>query len=132
VSLSVPLQALTTSQEIEQILGVCKGLYLFLESPWGAAGIPDPNAAPTLEWTTFFGPEAVAALGPARLLTSMAFIVEVLPDGGVMVVTHPTPALAAEPEGIASRQQIEETIGLKEWRKTAEPRLAAQSDMAHP
>lgn len=42
----------------------------------------------------------------------MAFIVEILPDGGIMLVTHPAPYLAASPEGIAARRRIAEAIGL--------------------
>lgn len=126
VTLTVPEEALVSSKEIEQILGICKGLYLFLESPWGTVGIPDPAdraqpgnrsqaevpASSRLEWANFLGPHTVAQLGPARLLTSMAFIVEILSDGGIMLVTHPSPRLAASPEGLALRRQIGEAIGL--------------------
>lgn len=121
VTLEVPLQALATSQEIEQVLGVCKGLYLFLESPWGHVGVGSPPGSPVsgdepayLRWANFLGPQVVAHIGPARLLTSMAFMVEILPDGGIMVVTHPSPDLADLPEGRALRHQIEESSGLLE------------------
>ncbi len=121
VMLTVPEDALATSKDIEQILGICKGLYLFLESPWGTVGVDDSAgsdqtsdrpALPRLDWATFFGPQAVAQIGPSRLLTSMAFIVEILPDGGIMLVTHAAPRLAVLPEGVALRRQIAETIGL--------------------
>lgn len=121
VILTVPEGALTTSNEIEQVLGISKGLYLFLESPWGIVGVAEASddgqpveapASPRLDWANFLGPQAVAQLGPARLLTSMAFIVEILPDGGIMLVTHPAPNLAASPDGAALRQQIADTIGL--------------------
>ncbi len=120
VTLTVPEDSLASSKEIEQVLGICKGLYLFLESPWGTAGVADPAAGgeaeaslhPRLDWTTFFGPQAVAQLGPARLLTSMAFIVEILPDGGIMLVTHAVPRMAVLPEGVTLRRQIAEMVGL--------------------
>ena len=112
VTLTVPEEALAGSQEIERILGVCKGLYLFLESPWGTMGMgPDPAQA-WIRWANFFGPQVVTHVGPARLLTSLAFIVEILPDGGIMLVTHPTPAQAETAEGLALRAHLEETTGL--------------------
>ncbi len=123
VTLTVPEDTLASSKEIEQVLGICKGLYLFLESPWGTAGVADPAVGdeaadaplqPRLDWTTFLGPQAVARLGPARLLTSMAFIVEILPDGGIMLVTHAVPSMAILPEGVALRRQIAETVGLND------------------
>lgn len=137
VTLTLPAAALAASQDIEQVLGVCKGLYLFLEAPWGTAGIAhsSPGAAPgpggtaessdgarrpetpepaCIRWANFFGPEIVSRLGPARLLTSMAFIVEILPDGGIMMVTHPSPDLAGRPEGCAVRWQIEDMLGVRE------------------
>ncbi len=117
----MPEDALASSKEIEQVLGICKGLYLFLECPWGTIGVADPAADgdapevpvhPRLDWTTFLGPRAVTHLGAARLLTSMAFIVEILPDGGIMLVTHAVPHMAALPEGLALRRQIADTVGL--------------------
>ena len=74
VTLNVPEDALASSKEIEQVLGICKGLYLFLESPWGTIVVADPTVSgeapeapmhPRLDWTTFLGPQAVAQLGPA-------------------------------------------------------------------
>ncbi len=123
VTLTIPREALATSKEIEQVLGVCKGLYLFLEAPWGTVGLDD-SAAPSrargapalvhLGWASFFGPEIVARLGPARLLTSMAFMVEILPDGGILLVTHPSPDIAAEPGAQSLRQQIEDALELRD------------------
>ncbi|MDQ7841899.1 MAG: hypothetical protein RDU83_12895 [bacterium] len=114
VTLTMPREALVTSKDIEQVLGVCKGLYLFLEAPWGTAGVDDPPDLTYLGWANFFGPEIVARLGPARLLTSMAFIVEILPDGGMMLVTHASPDLAAEPGARSLRRQIEEALDLRD------------------
>ena len=114
VTLTMPREALVASKDIEQVLGVCKGLYLFLEAPWGTVGVDDPPDPTCLGWANFFGPEIVARLGPARLLTSMAFIVEILPDGGIMLVTHPSPDLASEPGARSLRQQIEESLGLRD------------------
>jgi len=113
VALAVPGDLLRESTEIERMLGVCKGLYLFLESVWGVAGYPDsPDKTPNVQWANFLGPELVSRIGPARLLTSMAFIVEILPDGGIMLVTHPAPNLAATPEGTAFRLELGRVIGL--------------------
>lgn len=142
VTMTIPSAALAASSDVEQILGVCKGLYLFLESPWGiveledAAGPPEeqgqtdpsppattrPGAAASpapsrdepafLRWANFFAPQVIARVGPARLLTSMAFIVEILPDGGIMLVTHPSPQMAATPEGRALQRQIEDSTGI--------------------
>ncbi|MDR7522177.1 MAG: hypothetical protein QN168_06920 [Armatimonadota bacterium] len=142
VTMTIPAAALAASSDVEQVLGVCKGLYLFLESPWGtveledaagsseeqlrtdpsppavtrpgAAASPAPSGdAPTfLRWANFFGPQVIARVGPARLLTSMAFIVEILPDGGIMLVTHPSPQMAATPEGRALQRQIEDSTGI--------------------
>lgn len=114
VALTIPREALVTSKDIEQVLGVCKGLYLFLEAPWGTAGADDPPDLTCLGWANFFGPEIVARLGPARLLTSMAFIVEILPDGGIMLVTHPSPDLASDPGARSLRRQIEEALDLRD------------------
>lgn len=114
VTLTIPREVLVRSKDIEQILGVCKGLYLFLEAPWGTVDAGDPPDPPCLGWANFFGPEAVARLGPARLLTSMAFIVEILPDGGIMLVTHSSPDLAAEPGARSLRQQIEDALELRD------------------
>jgi hypothetical protein len=38
--------------------------------------------------------------------------VEILPDGGVMVITHPSPALAESPEGLAMRLELAHAMGL--------------------
>ena len=115
VTLTVPADSLGSSKEIEQLLGVCKGLYLFLEAAWGVAGLEEPvRSGPRhLGWANFFGPDLVARLGPARLLTSVAFIVEILPDGGMMLVTHPSPEMATSPEGVALRLDIEQNLGLE-------------------
>lgn len=114
VALTVPEEAVSGSREIERILGVCKGLYLFLESPWGTMDMgPDPAQA-WIRWANFFGPQVVTHVGPARLLTSLAFIVEILPDGGIMLVTHPTPAQAETAEGQALRTHLEEATGLQD------------------
>lgn len=113
VTLDIPREALATSKDVEQVIGVCKGLYLFLEAPWGTVGIGDPDPA-HLGWANFFGPLAVARLGPARLLTSMAFIVEILPDGGIMLVTHSSPDLATSPEARSLLRQIEEVLDLRD------------------
>ncbi len=144
VMLTVPAASLGSSKEIEQLLGVCKGLYLFLEAAWGVAGMaefPDSERhAGHLEprhlgWANFFGPDLVARLGPARLLTSVAFIVEILPDGGMMLVTHPSPEMAASPEGVALRSHIEQNLGLKEapaaLRETP-PRATSRSGPGSP
>lgn len=112
VTLTIPREALATSKDVEQVLGVCKGLYLFLEAPWGTVGVDDPPHPTCLGWASFFGPQAVSRIGPARLLTSMAFIVEILPDGGIMLVTHPSPDLAYEPGARSARLQIEEALDL--------------------
>jgi hypothetical protein len=120
VILGVPSAAGESSQDIDRLLGVCKGLYLFLESFWGTVGLGadavlgiDGEAAdrPFLRWANFFGPELVSTIGVARLLTSVAFIVEILPDGGVMLVTHPAPALAESEQGLATRLEIESGFG---------------------
>lgn len=112
VTLTIPGDALREGEEIDRMLGVCKGLYLFLESVWGAAGYPDPpDTTPLVQWANFLGPELVSRTGPARLLTSMAFMVEILPDGGVMLVTHPSPDLSAGPEGVAFRIDLARTLG---------------------
>jgi hypothetical protein len=114
VTLTVPQETLAGSEGIERILGVCKGLYLFLESPWGAMGVQVDATPPWLRWANFIGPRVVTHVGPARLLTSMAFIVEILPDGGIMLVTHPTPAHAESPDGRALRVHLTEITGLGE------------------
>jgi hypothetical protein len=121
VDLTLPQAAITPTGEIDRILGVCKGLYLFLESPWGTIRLTDAESRDpaddrlrALQWANFFGPEIVMHVGPARLLTSLAFMVEILPDGGIMLVTHASPALAASDEGRALRLHIEETTGLGE------------------
>jgi hypothetical protein len=148
VTMTVPASTVETGRDVEQVLGVCKGLYLFLESPWAVVGTP-PRAggqasppqkrapgdsshrepgrivvvhgrsrgagyapAAFLHWANFFGPRIVAHVGPSRLLTSMAFIVEILPDGGVMLVTHASPRIAAAPEGRRLCEHIEETTGI--------------------
>lgn len=120
VRLVIPGDALASSQEVERLLGVCKGLYLFLEAPWGAVGSGEHESPgetegvepPVVQWANFLGPELVARVGPARVLTSMAFIVEILPDGGIMLVTHPTPALAETPDGKALRVELEGLLGM--------------------
>jgi hypothetical protein len=58
-------------------------------------------------------------VGPARLLTSLAFMVEILPDGGVMLVTHAAPWLADAPEGRAFRVRLGESTALGEALVTA-------------
>ncbi|MBI3998861.1 MAG: hypothetical protein HY355_07485 [Armatimonadetes bacterium] len=144
VVLSVPADSLQTSREIEGLLGVCKGLYLFLEAPWGTVGSGDLLATGVaagegepahLQWANFLGPEVVSRLGPARLLTSTAFIVEILPDGGVMLVTHPSPGLAESPEGKALRRELERSLEIDEGlarltgvRAPARPQRGARSD----
>jgi hypothetical protein len=124
VSMTIPESTLSSTQEIERVLGVCKGLYLFLESPWGAVhgtGGPgdDVKTGPRfMRWANFFGPTVVSHAGPARFLTSMAFIVEILPDGGIMLVTHATPVSAETAEGRARRLEIEESTGLADALRT--------------
>ncbi|MDR7483405.1 MAG: hypothetical protein QN183_06535 [Armatimonadota bacterium] len=120
VRLVIPGDVLASSQEVERLLGVCKGLYLFLEAPWGAVGSgerenpgeSDEVEPPIVQWANFLGPELVARVGPARVLTSMAFIVEILPDGGIMLVTHPTPTLAETVDGRALRSELDGLLGV--------------------
>jgi hypothetical protein len=122
VRLVLPAEVLASSQEVERLLGVCKGLYLFLEAPWGAVGSgegegsgePEEVEPLSLGWANFLGPDLVARVGPARVLTSLAFIVEILPDGGIMLVTHPAPALADTAEGRALRRELDGLLGLSE------------------
>lgn len=120
VILGVPSATGESSHDVDRLLGVCKGLYLFLESFWGAVGLSgnapqktdaDADHRPFLRWANFFGPELVSTIGIARLLTSVAFIVEILPDGGVMLVTHPTPVLAESDQGVTTRLEIERGFG---------------------
>ncbi len=112
VALTVPAAALGSSGEIDRLLGICKGLYLFLEAIWGVVGIEDGRAH-HLGWANFFGPEVILRIGPARLLTSVAFIVEILPDGGMMLVTHPAPEIAMTADGTMLRTQLERDLGLE-------------------
>lgn len=115
VTLRLPAEALASTRDIEQLLGVGKGLYLFLESPWGTIGTGSTDVTPPrplLQWASYVGPQAVSRAGPARFLTSLAFIVEILPDGGVMLVTHPSPSLAETDDGRALRRHLEEATGL--------------------
>jgi hypothetical protein len=139
VDLSLPQQAIAGSGDIDRVLGVCKGLYLFLESPWGtvrlhdaAAEEPSDERRATLQWANFLGPEIVMHVGPARLLTSLAFMVEILPDGGIMLVTHASPMLAATDEGRALRLRVEETTGVGEAIAATGTRrfMAADGDRA--
>jgi hypothetical protein len=102
VTLAVSSEILVDMHEIERLLGVCKGLYLFLESPLAVAGLDSgAGALERVHWANFYGPQIVTHVGPARLLTSMAFIVEILPDGGMMLISHATPARAASDDGRA-------------------------------
>jgi hypothetical protein len=101
VTLAVPAEILVDTHEIERVLNVCKGLYLFLESPLAVAGLDAVADLERVHWANFYGPQIVADVGPARLLTSVAFIVEILPDGGMMFVSHATPARAASQDGQA-------------------------------
>ncbi|MDQ7857554.1 MAG: hypothetical protein QN174_01520 [Armatimonadota bacterium] len=115
VTLRLPAEALASTRDVEQLLGVGKGLYLFLESPWGtigAASAADGAPRTLLQWATYVGPETVSRAGPARFLTSLAFIVEILPDGGVMLVTHASPSLAETDDGRALRRHLEDATGL--------------------
>lgn len=66
-----------------------------------------------LGWANFFGPELILRIGAARLLTSVAFIVEILPDGGMMLVTHPAPEIAMTVDGTALRAQLQRDLGLE-------------------
>ncbi|MGH2376506.1 MAG: hypothetical protein ACRDIC_23975, partial [bacterium] len=112
VALTVPAAVLGSGAEIDRLLGICKGLYLFLEAIWGVVGIEDGRAH-HLGWANFFGPEVILRIGPARLLTSVAFIVEILPDGGMMLVTHPAPEIAMTADGTMLRTQLERDLGLE-------------------
>ena len=133
VALTVPAAALGSSGEIDRLLGICKGLYLFLEAIWGVVGIEPIRGHPEsvgrktgstgdagleakahhVGWANFFGPEVILRIGPARLLTSVAFIVEILPDGGMMLVTHPAPEIAVTADGTALRTQLGHDLGLE-------------------
>lgn len=133
VTLTIPGEALREGEGIDRMLGVCKGLYLFLESIWGVAGYPDPpDAVAPLQWANFLGPELVSRTGPARLLTSSAFIVEILPDGGVMLVTHPSPALAAGPDGTAFRHDLARTLGTEWAAVTGKDALSSEGAAVPP
>ncbi len=140
VMLGVPSETLNSSQEVDRLLGVCKGLYLFLESYWGAAGLTAPHMPARgepmrkgidgpqfIHWANFFGPELVSSVGVARLLTSMAFIVEILPDGGVMAITHSSPTLAESPEGLALRLGMEQGLGLSAGPDGGHPGMVAET-----
>ncbi len=126
VTLTLPDDVLSSTQEVERILGVCKGLYLFLESPWATVRVVDTVSGETpdarrlrVQWANYFGSGVVAHVGPARLLTSLAFIVEILPDGGIMLVTHATPRGAETSEGQTLRAHIEESTGIGEALRAA-------------
>jgi hypothetical protein len=123
VSLTIPEDVLSSTQEVERVLGVSKGLYLFLESAWGtihAAGEEaEDRPEPDIRWANFFGPEIATRVGPARLLTSSAFIVEILPDGGIMLVTHPVPAHADVAGGRALRMQLDLSTGVGDALRAA-------------
>ncbi|MGQ0549575.1 MAG: hypothetical protein ACT4PY_07915 [Armatimonadota bacterium] len=134
VLLTVPAAALGSSGEIDRLLGICKGLYLFLEATWGVVGIEEAprrervgeaSAPAHLGWANFFGPEIVLRIGPARLLTSLAFIVEILPDGGMMLVTHPAPEIAMTTDGRGLRAQIERDLSLKSALRPIQASMAA-------
>jgi hypothetical protein len=134
VSLRLPAAALASTPDVERLLGVGKGLYLFLESPWGtiaARPVPAVTAAPPafIRWGNYIGPEVVSRTGPARLLTSLAFIVEILPDGGVMLVTHPSPFLAETEDGRARRRHIEETTGVAEGLRALAHRVPVDEQL---
>lgn len=131
VTLTLPEEALAGSPAIERVLGVCKGLYLFLESAWGVLGVGADLDRTAIQWANFFGPQVVSHVGPARLLTAMAFIVEILPDGGIMFVTHATPAQAESPDGAALRMHLEDTTGVGEPLR-AYRRMSRRADAAEP
>ncbi len=121
VVLTVPAATLGSGAEIDRLLGICKGLYLFLEATWGVVGIEEARGqarAHHLGWANFFGPELILRLGPARLLASPVFIAEILPDGGMMLVTHPAPEIALTSEGRAFRAEMERDLA---WRPSCAP-----------
>ncbi len=103
----------TDRARIEQYLDLQIGLYVLLEASYGyihqtqdaiematyrhpihgrtVRAIDLPNGLPGVFWANFFGPEYVAKVTSARLLSAPCYKAQELFDGGVMILTSQSP-----------------------------------------
>ncbi|PTL84411.1 hypothetical protein [Vitiosangium sp. GDMCC 1.1324] len=85
--------------------GTDQGLDKDLDHP-GLHPYP-PTEVERMYWLNVYGPQLVEALGRERVLSTPAFLVEELPHGAVLVLTHPTPVdFASEKARLAQARAL--------------------------
>lgn len=86
--------ALTSLPDVMAFVELIKQLYDVLHPVAGVVNVVRAVEAESLAfpgWLTVFGPERVEEIGAARLLMAPVFLIEMLPDGGLLVANAPLP-----------------------------------------
>ena len=66
---------------------------------------------PGIYWANFFGPKIVAKIGKERLLSVPSNKTMQLHDGGLLILTSPSPIAPTEPENSKKREEIRAMLG---------------------
>lgn len=68
---------------------------------------------PGIYWGNFWGPSYVEKFGKGKLLSAPSFKTENLIDGGLMILTGPTPLNSRAPESVRTRKGLRDYLGDK-------------------
>ncbi len=107
--------AITIYNAVHPSIGVCS----FDNDPSIITTIP--TSAEHITWLTFFGPELVNKFGREKLLSAPAYKIEKLSDGGILIVSGPTPFGNKKSEyfeewsTVSCQDKIAKHLGLQEW-----------------
>ncbi|VVB99998.1 Uncharacterised protein [uncultured archaeon] len=78
-----------------------------------------PTRRGHIAWLTFFGPELVKKFGREKLLSAPAYKIELLSDGGILLISGPTPNISDKSEyfekwdSVECEEKIAKHLGLK-------------------
>jgi len=130
----VRVEFFNTNVGIEEYVNLAKSLYSVVKPNWGfisndfcehaigttlnadgnIVGYNPPDVRWSLMglfWANFFGPEYVAMFSREKLLAAPCHKVEVLPDGGILLLLSESPFDASEPAYQAKKRELTDYLG---------------------
>lgn len=66
---------------------------------------------PGIYWANYFGPSFVEKFGRIKLLSAPSYIIDELSDGGILIITGPTPLVQKSPETVVIQNELRIYIG---------------------
>jgi hypothetical protein len=84
-----------------------------MDPKYGKTVIPTKltKGLPGIYWANLLGPEYVAMLGRKQLLSAPCFRLEELPDGGMLLLTSPSPLGLLSRDNLQARHKLRQYLG---------------------